>query len=162
MKRLGIIAAIAASLAGCGDDTSSEARLTAAANLFGRSFDGGFELEGYTTSPIPNGLTFTPKKDYKYGVFSVTEKERCKFTYRGHYYNTIHEVNFNLLNMDAARSEPSRNPAFSIITVPGISGALVDAGKTRSQFLITHISPSEAPIFLKRLAKFKEMCPGRA
>lgn len=42
MKWLGFIAVIATTLVGCGDDTSSEARLTAAAYLFGRSFDAVF------------------------------------------------------------------------------------------------------------------------
>lgn len=161
MKRFSLVAAMTAVLGGCGDDTASEARLKAAANLYGRTGDRGFELETYTSSPVPHGLTFTSKNGSDYGTFTVTETERCKFVYRWHRYNTIYEVNFNLLNMGAARIERARNPAFSLLIIPGIAGAFTEAGKPRSEFTITSFETNEAPVVMQRVVKFKEMCAGR-
>ncbi|MCF2525413.1 hypothetical protein [Bradyrhizobium sp. G127] len=162
MKQFALLAAMAAVLTGCGDDTASEARLTAAANLYGRTGDRGFELETYTSSPVSHGLTFTPKNGSAYGTFTVTEPQRCRFVYRWHHYNTVYDVNFNLLNMSAARVERARNPIFSLIIIPGVAGAFTEAGKPHSEFAITSFETNEAPIFLQRVVKFKEMCSGRA
>lgn len=162
MKQIVVLAVMAAALRRCGDDTASEARLTAAANLYGRTGDRGFELETYTSLPVSHGLTFTPKNGNRYGTFTVIEPERCKFVYRWHSGSSVYEVNFNLLNMSAATVQPARNPAFSLIIIPGVAGAFTDAGKSRSEFEITSIETKEAPIFLQRVVKFKDMCPGRA
>lgn len=162
MKRLIMIAALATPIGGCGDDTASEARLTAAANLYGRTGDRGFELENYTPSPVPHGLTFTPKNGYASGTFTVTEPERCKFIYRWHSGNQSYEVNFNLLNMGAVTVERAQNPAFSLVIIPGIAGAFIYAGRAKNEFVLSGIDTAEAPVFKQRVEKFKEMCPGRA
>lgn len=85
---------------------------------------------------------------------------RCRKMRNG---DTTYEIDFNRLNLSAPTSGSSQMPGYSVIIIPGIDGAFKKDDKSENSLRISSITTQELPIYLQRIAKFKEMvCAGRS
>lgn len=155
-----IFAVIATSfLASCGDDTGSEKRVSAVAELIGRNFDVVFAPAKYNSSYDGTSAIRLLSKGGG-GELYVMETKRCIFAVNWKWPNQPPKgmtIDFNKLNLDQpqTRSVPNRDRA-SFVILTGSAGAISKDNDSEDRLVLESLDQNEVQGVLQRIKDIKD------